>query len=100
MRYVGPRATPLDEFLRWPQLSQDAALAWSGHEAQRCAGCGRHSDDQPRHPHIEICPECVALKAAQAEANDIPGAHVLMAAGTRADCPTCTPHTAPSRQGR
>lgn len=100
MRYVGPRGIPLDEFLRWPQLSQDAALAWSGHEAQRCTGCGRHPDDQPRHPHDEVCLECAAMQGVRTKANDTPGAHVVMVHGTRGDCPTCTAELAENRRGR
>lgn len=89
MRYVGPRGVPLDEFLSWPQHSQDSALAWANHQASRCLGCGRHPDDQPRHPHVQVCLECVARQAAEKEARDTPGGHVVMVHGTRVDCPTC-----------
>ena len=92
MRYVGPRGIALDGFLTWPQHSQDAALSWAGHEGQRCPGCGRHPDDQPRHTHTEICLDCVAWAAAQAAIRDTPGGHAVWVHGTRADCPTCNPN--------
>lgn len=91
MRYVGPAARPLSEFLGWPAQDQAAALSWQAHEAHRCAGCGRHPDDPPRHPHVEICPDCVALDTARKELREEPGAHVVWAHGLRTDCPTCSP---------
>jgi len=89
MRYVGPRGIPLDGFLSWPQESQNAVLTWQGHEAARCGGCGVHPDEGPMHTHVEICLVCAAKAAAATETKDVPGAHVLLAPGTRGDCPKC-----------
>lgn len=95
MGYVGPRGLPLDEFLSWSADSQDAALAWQAHEAARCASCGRHPDDQPRHPHIEVCPDCAALAATRRQANPEQGEHAVWAPGARTDCPVCNPKKPP-----
>lgn len=45
MRYCGPRGIPHDEFLSWPNHSQDAALWWLIHDAQTCPGCGTRPDE-------------------------------------------------------
>lgn len=67
MAYCGPRGIPLSEFLRWEPQDQDAALAWSEHDAQRCPDCGTHPDewDERRGGHrhayvvdVKRCPGC------------------------------------------
>lgn len=96
MRYCGPRGIPLSSFLGWPQEDQDAALAWQAHEAERCPGCGRHPDDPPTHPHVEICPSCRMQAAAGREVKRDQGEHLVWAQATVADCPVCNPKSSPS----
>src|SRR3546814_15450534 len=57
MRYCGPKGIPLEEFLKWSQSSQDAALEWQAHEDRRCRQCGYHPDEHPSgvHAHVEVC---------------------------------------------
>lgn len=90
MDYCGPRGIPLETFLDWPQLSQDAALTWAGYESRRCGECGVHPDEGPHHPHVNVCAHCAARDAAaKSEEGQLPGAHVTMAHGTSLDCPRC-----------
>jgi hypothetical protein len=44
MDYCAPRGLPLSQFLSWPQIDQDAALAWQQRQAEVCGGCGIHPD--------------------------------------------------------
>lgn len=89
MGYCGPRGIPLSTFLDWPESDQAAALAWAGHESQRCSSCGFHPDDDPTHMHVDICPGCVAREKKTPEAKDVPGAHVRTAHGRLAHCERC-----------
>lgn len=92
MGYVGPRGIPLEEFLRWSRRSQDAALTWQAHEAARCPGCRRHPYDPPRHPHIEVCPECRAWAAASKAVKTDQGEHLVWAPGYAHECPNPEAH--------
>lgn len=88
--FTGAHGIPLSEFLSWDQHDQDVALAHQGYESRRCRSCGHHPDNGPAvHAHIDVCPGCVALKAAEKDAKDIPGAHVRLATGSRATCARC-----------
>lgn len=90
MAYCGPRGIPLTEFLAWDETDQDAALAWQSYESRRCRACGHHPDEPARHPHIDVCPDCVQLERARAlEDAKVPGAHVHLAAGTAGTCSRC-----------
>lgn len=90
MAYCGPRGIPLTEFLAWDDVDQDAALAWQSYEARRCRSCGHHPDEPPRHPHIDVCPDCVQLERTRnTDDAKVPGAHVHLAAGTAKSCPRC-----------
>ncbi len=90
MAYCGPRGIPLETFLDWPQLSQDAALVWAGHESRRCPECGTHPDEGPHHAHVNVCAGCAAREAkAGTEEAKLPGAHVNMAPGTTLECERC-----------
>jgi len=94
MAYCGPRGIPLSTFLSWPQEDQDAALAWQGHEGRRCGTCGYHPDDGGAHAHINVCRGCVAREKRTKEASEIHGAHVVIAAGSVAECERCTQEAA------
>lgn len=89
MGYCGPRGIPLSTFLDWPQTDQDAALEWAGYEARRCQSCGTHPDEGPRHPHVRICPGCVAREATTKAVRGEAGTHVHLAAGRAATCEQC-----------
>ncbi len=90
MAYCGPRGIPLEEFLQWGELSQDAALQWQAYEARRCSSCGSHPDEGPRHAHVDVCAGCVArAHADESEDAKARGAHVRMAAGTAGTCERC-----------
>src|SRR3546814_5371021 len=86
MRYCGPKGIPLEEFLKWSQSSQDAALEWQAHEDRRCRQCGYHPDEHPSgvHAHVDVCPGCAARAKGQkalTAADD--GAAVRLATGDR-----------------
>ncbi len=100
MAVVGPAGKPLTEFLTWPQHDQDLALAWQKHEAERCPGCGRHPDDEPRHFHVVVCLECKARQELSEQAAKQPGAHVVPVAGARHECPQCLKDAAEQRTER
>lgn len=90
MAYCGPRGIPLEEFLEWGDLSQDAALAWQSYENRRCQSCGHHPEEGPRHAHVDVCPGCVARSHIdESEDAKVRGAHVRMAAGTPGTCQRC-----------
>lgn len=100
MAYCGPRGIPLSTFLGWPANDQDAALAWSGYESQRCSTCGTHPGEGARHAHVDVCPGCVKRDAAAEGAEKIRGAHVKLAPGSLATCPRCLEEVAANRPGR
>lgn len=95
MAYCGPRGIPLHEFLDWPALSRDAALAWQERENAKCR-CGQvrsewRKYDEHGHPvlengaHVadpdnapftvdgEFCPACHALEQAEKTAPKVDG---------------------------
>lgn len=90
MAYCGPRGIPLTVFLTWETSDQDAALSWQSYEARRCSRCGHHPDEPARHPHVDVCPGCVAVERAhKSEDAQVPGAHVRMAYGQTNACTRC-----------
>ncbi|GAB2613541.1 hypothetical protein GCM10027067_26360 [Pseudactinotalea suaedae] len=98
MRYCGPKGIPLDEFLSWPQTSQDAALEWQAHEQRRCGQCGYHPEEHPTgvHAHVDVCPGCAArAKGEKAATAADDGAAVRLATGSLGTCQRCiTEHQA------
>lgn len=98
MSYCGPRGIPLHEFLAWPDYSQQAALAWSAHEARRCPNCGTHPEDfadgaEGGHWHERVCLGCARrermLAAMDGSRDGTRGVALELAAGPAADCPVC-----------
>ena len=72
MDYIGPLGIPYDEWLDWPDLSKQAALAWQARERDRCPDCGQQRSDwfdddghevpdPPSLPAEYVCPSCEAL---------------------------------------
>lgn len=51
MAYCGPRGIPHDQFKSWSQHSQEAALWWARHQAERCPSCGTRPADFADDPH-------------------------------------------------
>lgn len=99
MNYCGPRGIPLTTFLSWAKTDQDAALAWSEHEARRCRSCGTHPDDYDPdaggrrhawHPAVDVCEGCAALARGQESL----GEHIERQHGARLIL-TSTPQTLP-----
>lgn len=95
MAYCGPRALPLDEFLRWPESSQRAALDWQAYEARRCRSCGTHPDDIAEgtfHAHLEQCKGCQARQRVSEapEAKEGRGIYAVAVAQAATDCPRCS----------
>ena len=91
-----PRGIPLHEFLDWPVLSRDAALAWQVQESRKCR-CGQipaewrkydehgrpvfengahvaDPDNEPARVVSEFCPACYALEQAEKAAPKVDGA--------------------------
>lgn len=98
MAYCGPRGIPIDEFLRWPVTSQEAALDWQAFEARRCKHCGTHPDEWADdklayHAHLTECVGCRQLQrlsnTEKAKKGD--GVYALTAGGSAAACPQCKP---------
>ena len=89
MAYCGPRGIPLSQFLSWDRADQDAALGWSGYEARRCQRCGWHPDERREHVHIDVCPGCARLAAAEKANQDEPHGRAHLAAGTVDACERC-----------
>lgn len=108
MAYCGPRGIALSDFLRWNQRDQEAALAWSAHEAKRCKGCGTHPDDWAEdkhtayHAHLTECRGCKQLQrlANTDKAKQGDGRFAVMAGGSAADCPRCKPISLPEIRER
>ena len=100
MAYCGPLGIPLSVFLSWSQDDQDAALAWSRHEAQRLPD-GTHPDDWDPdaggsrtawHAHVEHAQGLVELQRARtSEEAKERGAFVALARGSAAECSHCQP---------
>lgn len=78
MEYCGPRGIRYTEFLDWPQIDQDAALAWARRDRSKCGGCGLPRDllvdadgnvlqHPPFAPITWVCPTCEILESDQAE---------------------------------
>lgn len=95
MAYCGPRGIPLSVFLEWDAADQDAALAWSSSEAQKCPGCGTHpedwrDDDQAFHAHNIMCPGCARRAVAgKADEMKLDGMLTQMARGAARECDVC-----------
>lgn len=97
MAYCGPRGIALDEFLRWPPHSQQAALDWQAYENRRCRSCGVHPDDVAEgafHAHLEQCKGCQARERVSEakEAHEGRGVYAVVQPVAAPNCSRCKPH--------
>jgi hypothetical protein len=50
---------PHSQFLSWPELDREKALAFELHESRRCRECGVHPDDWPEDTGFDEAPPFV-----------------------------------------
>lgn len=101
MAYCGPRGIPLDQFLTWPESSQQAAMHWQARESRR-HDCGTHPEDWDpahggskdfQHWHPVVCIGCQkkqqAMEALKADNDKTKGLGLAAALGPASACPQC-----------
>jgi len=74
LSYVVPLGLAHSEFLSWPAMDQDKALAFLRRKALSCSGCGtrREEWDKDRYAYVASAQRCTGCELIAMESEQVP----------------------------
>lgn len=74
LAYCVPLGIPHSQFLSWPELDQDKAVAFLEHKAAECPGCGTRPEEfeGDREAFVAETRRCIGCELLELEQDGVP----------------------------